>query len=168
MNSWMEKTYHPQAAKTEAAALRQGIADVDWDTVERQAALTPSWKRSTKQLRKRWPRPERDGSTFHLRGARRCRQTNAPPKNPGGASRWLVTSTTPTLFSQRAKPSPLWLMTFCQRPIGQGTTRISRPKCPEGSETAPRVSPSRPARRTGGVQVEGTTRCYALVRHRAG
>ena len=30
------------------------------------------------------------------------------PKSPGGAQGWRVTSTTPTLFSQRAEPSPLW------------------------------------------------------------
>ena len=39
LNSWTEKTYHTQAAKTGAAALRQGIADSDWDTDERHGSL---------------------------------------------------------------------------------------------------------------------------------
>ena len=37
--SWTEKTYHTQATKTEAAVLRQAIADADWDTVERYGVL---------------------------------------------------------------------------------------------------------------------------------
>ena len=58
-----------------------------------------------------------------------------------------------TLFSQRAEPSPLWLRTICQRPIGHGTTRISRVRC----EKAKRVFASRVP---GGKAIE---RPFALI-----
>ena len=67
-------------------------------------------------------------------------------------------STTTTLFSQRAEPSPLSFGTFPKRRMGRGITRISRVL----SETAKRggtsrvsPSPGAIARRTRGVQVEG-------------
>ena len=67
-------------------------------------------------------------------------------------------STTTTLFSQTAEPSPLSFETFPKRRMGRGITQISRVP----SETAKRggasrvpPSPGATARRTRGVQVEG-------------
>ena len=45
---------------------------------------------------------------FRLWGASGGVGPTRHPKSLGGAQRWRVTSTTPTLFSQRAEPSPLW------------------------------------------------------------
>ena len=96
---------------------------------------------------------------FRLWGSRRCRKTNSPPEKP----RWRVLSTTTTLFSQSAEPSPLWLRTFCERPIGRGITRIFRPQCDKGKRgCASRVPlPSGgTARSTRGVLVEGATHLF--------
>ena len=60
--------------------------------------------------------------------------------------RWRVPSTTPTLHSQRAKPSPLWSMLCPGTRIGRGLARIARilwGKAPWGAGS---VCP-RPARR---------------------
>ena len=72
-------------------------------------------------------------------------------------------STTTTLFSQRAEPSPLSFWTFPKRLMGRGITWISRVL----SETAKRggasrvsPSPGAMARRTRGVQVEGATSLF--------
>ena len=69
-------------------------------------------------------------------------------------------STTTTLFSQRAEPSPLSFGTFPKRRMGRGITRNSRVPCEKAERGgAPRVpsSPGAPARRTRGVMVEGAT-----------
>ena len=47
------------------------------------------------------------------------------PRGPNMAA--VLLPTTP--FSQRAEPSPLWLRTFRDRPVGCGTTRIPHPLC---------------------------------------
>ena len=90
----------------------------------------------------------------------------------GGARRWRVPSTTPTLLSQRAKP----------RRRGPGCARepaleASWHGLPKSYGLKPRAAPASRvhplARRVvaphGGEEVEGATPCFsALVRHRAG
>ena len=91
-------------------------------------------------------------------------------------------STTPTLLSQRAEPSPLWLETFPQRRIRRGTTRNSQVRCEKAKRGyASRFPPSSgvTARRTRGaaggesdppffgagappVRVKGDTACATL------
>ena len=166
-------TRDPAAAKTEAEASGRPSLRPIGTPSNAMAASMLSWTGSTKRARKWGPQPKQDGSTISASwGSRRWSRTNAPPKNPGGASRWRVLSTTPTLFSQRAAPSTLWLRTFCERPIGRGIRRISRPQCDRGKRgCASRVplSSGGTARSTRGVLVEGATpRFLALVRHRRG
>ena len=63
-------------------------------------------------------------------------------------------STTTTLLSQRAEPSPLGFGSFPKRRMGRGITRISRVPCEKAMRGfASRVppSPGAPARRTRGV-----------------
>ena len=80
-----------------------------------------------------------------------------PPFRRGGVtSKGDMIVTPATLFSQRAEPSPLWLRTLRERPIGRGTTRISRVRCDKAKRGwASRVPlpPGVTARRTGGVLV---------------
>ena len=69
-------------------------------------------------------------------------------------------STTTTLFSQRAEPSPLSFGTFPKRRMGRGVARIFRVPCEKAKQGgASRVppSPGATARRTRGVLVEGAT-----------
>ena len=54
-------------------------------------------------------------------------------------------------------PSLLWSGPCVESLIGSGLARIPRVGCDERSEAAPRVSPPRLARRTGGKKVEGAT-----------
>ena len=77
-------------------------------------------------------------------------------------------STATTLFSQRAKPSPLCFGTFPKRRIGRGITLISRVQCDtamRGCASRVPLSPGAPARRTRGVLVEGAPPFCPLVRH---
>ena len=65
------------------------------------------------------------------------------------------------------EPSLLWWGPCLESLIGHGLARIPRVRCDERSGAAPRVSPPRPARRTGGKKVEGATPPFSpLVRHR--
>ena len=109
---------------------------------------------------------------FRLWGSRRCRQSDAPPKNAGGASRWRVLSTTTTLLSQRAEPSPLWMKLCLESRMGRGITSIFRSLCDKAKRgCALRVPlPSGgTARSTRGVLVEGATPPFLLlVHHRRG
>ena len=69
-------------------------------------------------------------------------------------------STTTTLLSQRAEPSPLSFGTSPKRRMGRGITRISHVPCEKAKRGgASRVppSPGATARRTRGVLVEGAT-----------
>ena len=78
-------------------------------------------------------------------------------------------STTRTLFSQRAEPSPSWFGIFPKRGIGRGTTSISRVLCDKAKRGRASRVPPRPARRTRGLLVEGATPLFwTLVRHRVG
>ena len=83
-----------------------------------------------------------------------------------------MTSTTTTLFSQRATPRRCGFGIFQKRRIRRGTTRISRVRCDKarrGYDSRVPPSPGAVARRTRGVLVEGATpRFLALVRHRGG
>ena len=45
---------------------------------------------------------------FCLRGSRPCRHRGVDLSDGGWTSKVYMISTTPTLFSQRAEPSPLW------------------------------------------------------------
>ena len=59
-------------------------------------------------------------------------------------------------LSQRAEPSPVWFRTFRERPIGRGTTRISRVPCDKakrGCASRVPLPPGVTARRTRGVLV---------------
>ena len=69
--------------------------------------------------------------------------------------RWRVPSTTPTLHSQRAKPSPSWSRLFPETRIGRGLARIAQilwGKAPWGAGIAcpPPRTPRRGATRGGG------------------
>ena len=91
----------------------------------------------------------------------------------GGARRWRIRSTTLTLHSQRAQPSPLWSKLCWESRIGSGLARIAQIRCgkaPCGVGIA--CPPPRTARRGAtreGKEVEGATLTFLpLVRHRAG
>ena len=94
----------------------------------------------------------------------------SPFQTRGGSSRWCTRLTTPTLHSQRAKPSPLWCSLCLGIRVGSGLARIPRVLCDKTERGgAPRVpaSPGAAARRTRGVLVEGATPSFLpLVRHR--
>ena len=68
-------TRGPPAAKTEAAGLRQVLADADWDTVERHGGLNAVVQKIN-QWEQENPVPKGRGSidNFRLRGSRRCRR----------------------------------------------------------------------------------------------
>ena len=53
-------TRDPAATKTEAAGLRQAIADADWDTIERHGGVDAVVDKINQGTRKRWPRPEQE------------------------------------------------------------------------------------------------------------
>ena len=71
-------TGNPAAAKTEAAGLRQAIAD-DCDTFKRHGALHALKK--INQLKQATPEPMglEMIDDFRLWGSKRCRRINAPP-----------------------------------------------------------------------------------------
>ena len=66
---------NPGAAKTEAAGLRQALADADWDTVERHGGFNAALKKIL-QWEQENPAPKGRGSIddFRLWGSRRCRR----------------------------------------------------------------------------------------------
>ena len=74
-------------ADREHLALRQAISSADWETVERWGGLDAALKKII-QLKRETPALKGRGmiANFHLWGSRRCRRTNAPPKDP----RWRV------------------------------------------------------------------------------
>ena len=82
----------------------------------------------------------------------------------------IVTPT--TYLSQRAEPSPLWLRTLRERPIGRGTKRISCVRCGKakrGCASRVPLPPGVTARRTGGVLVVRATPTFRpLLRHGGG
>ena len=63
---------------------------------------------------------------FRLRGSRPCRHMGGHLTKEGWRTWWRVPSTTPTLHSQRAKPSPLWSRLYLGIRIGSGLARIPR------------------------------------------
>ena len=73
-------TRDPAAAKTEAAGLRQAIADADWESVERWGGLDAALKKIS-QLKQETPALNGRGmiDDFRLWGSKRCRRINAPP-----------------------------------------------------------------------------------------
>ena len=68
-------TRDPAAAKTEAAVLRQGISDTDWDTVERHDGLEGALK-NINQPEQETPALNGQGmiDDFRLWGSSRCRR----------------------------------------------------------------------------------------------
>ncbi len=86
-------------------------------------------------------------------------------------TKWLTLSTTPTLHSQRAKPSPSWSRLIPETRIGRGLARIAQilwGKAPWGVGIAcpPPRTPRRGAAQEG-EEVEGATPLFLpLVRHR--
>ena len=66
-------------ARPEAAALRQAVAEADWDTVERYGGLNPVLKKIT-QLAQESPVLNGRGmiDDFRLWGSRRCRRKGGP------------------------------------------------------------------------------------------
>ena len=92
----------------------------------------------------------------------------------GCARRWRVPSTTPTLHSQRVKPSPLWSRLCRETRIGSGLARIAQilwGKAPWGVGIAcpPPLAHRVVAPHRRGMEVEGANpRFLALVRHRGG
>ncbi len=124
------------------------------------AASPPLWTKSSKLPTKRRPRPEPDRSTISASGGHsRAVIWVATLQRGGGARRWRtwwrVPSTTPTLHSQRAKPSPLWSMLCPGIRIGRGMARIARilwgkAPCGAGIACPPPRTPRRGATRGGG------------------
>ena len=83
--------------------------------------------------------------------------------------RWRVPSTTPTLHSQRAKPSPSWSRLCPGTRIGSGLARILRILCGKAPCGAGPPRTARPGAAQEGEEVEGATPCFLpLVRHRGG
>ena len=77
-------TRDPAAAKTEAAGLRQAIADADWDTVERHGGFAAVVQKINQSEQKRPPSNGRGMiDDFHLWGSRRCRRIHAPLTKAG-------------------------------------------------------------------------------------
>ena len=74
-------------AETELLTLRQAVAQADWETVERYGGLDAAIKKIN-ELAQESPELNARGIIYDFRlwGSRRCRRTNAPPKNP----RWRV------------------------------------------------------------------------------
>ena len=135
-------------------------------------------RRSSNGSRKTRPRTAAKGSTISASGGHaRAVIWVATLQKGGGAwrwrTRWRVPSTTPTLHSQRAKPSPSWSGLCPGIRIGRGLARIARllwGKARWGAGIAcPPLARRVVAPHGEGEEVEGATpRFLALVRHRGG
>ena len=123
-------TRDPVAANSEAAVLRQTIADADWDTVERHCDLDAVVDRFD-QLEQESPASNGRGmiDDFRLRGHARGVIWVARLQRGGGARRWCTNLTTTNLHYQRAQPSPLWSRLCPGIRIGRELARIPRILC---------------------------------------
>ena len=77
LQSWTARDM--SKAETELLALRQAVAEADWDTVERYGGLNPALKKIT-QLAQESPVLNGRGmiDDFRLWGSRRCRRKGGP------------------------------------------------------------------------------------------
>ena len=73
LKAWASRD--PAAVETRAAALRQALADADWDTVERQGGFDAVVQKINQSEQKRPPSNGRGMiDDFHLWGSRTCRR----------------------------------------------------------------------------------------------
>jgi len=96
------------AAET-SVALRQAVADTDWDTVESHGGFNAVVEEILKwEQENRVPKGRGSIDDFRLRGSRTWRRRGGPFTKRGGPPRWCTKwrtlLTTTTLHSQRASP----------------------------------------------------------------
>ena len=131
LQAWASRrTGAVETVETEAAGLRQAIAETDWDTVESHGGFNAvvakilQWERKTPAPR------DADRSTNSASGGQgRAVVWVATLQGWGGSRRWCMRLATTTLHYQRAQPSPLWRGLSLEIRIGRGLPRIPRVLC---------------------------------------
>ena len=143
----------PESEKVQPARQCSRIQGAGGHRPNATPASMSSWRRSSNGSRKTRPRTAEDRSTISASGGQGRGVVWVTTLQKGGGARrwrmrWRVPSTTPTLHSQRAKPSPSWSRLFPETRIGRGLARIAQSlwgKAPWGRRH--RVSPPRTPRR---------------------